>query len=89
MDLFVRNNKSLNIEPYKFTVGRKFFANQINFENYAVTFHISGNAELADVLEVLKSYGEIGDVTWKTYENTAIKTGEHTCISGSLISACS
>ena len=82
MNQFVKSNKHLEITPYKLVVGRKFSANQIIFENYAVTFHISGNVELADVLEVLKKFGQIGDITWKTHENTAIKTGEHTVYLG-------
>ena len=49
----------MEIAPFKFTVSRKFSANQIIFENYAITFHASGNVELADILEVLKTFAKL------------------------------
>ena len=63
MSLFVYDNRFLEIAPFNFTVGRKFPANQINFENYAITFNVSSNVELADVQEVLKTFSKIGDIT--------------------------
>ena len=39
---------------------------------------VGGNIELADVLDVRKKYGKISEVSWKTFEGIAIKTGENT-----------
>ena len=41
-------------------------------------FFFGGGIELADVLDTLKTYCKISEVSWKTFEGTAIKTDEHT-----------
>ena len=47
-------------------------------ERFAISFYIAGGVELPDVTEMLNYFGKVTDLTWATYENTPIKTGEHT-----------
>ena len=45
---------------------------------FAITFFVASGLELADIIEALKFFGKLSEMTWETYENSSIKTGEHT-----------
>ena len=51
---------------------------QLNYSRYAISFFVNGDSELLDILDVLKTYCKVLEITFKTHKNTAIKTGEHT-----------
>ena len=38
---------------------------------------MTGDIEINDVLDILKKFGKIVEMTWKRLGNTAIKTGEY------------
>ena len=49
----------------------------LNYARYLVRFFLSGDVEINDVLDELKIFGKIIEMTWKTLGNTAIITGEY------------
>ena len=59
-------------------VGHRTPITQLNYSRYAVNFFVNGDSELQDILDVLKTFGKVLEITFKTHKNIAIKTGEHT-----------
>ena len=60
------------------SIGSKVPQNKMNTSRYAVSFITKEDIEVADVIENIQSFGTIKDLTWKTIEGTAIKTGQYT-----------
>ena len=50
----------------------------LNYARYSIRFFIGGEIEFSDVLNALKSFGQVVEVSWKTFNGMSIKTGEHT-----------
>ena len=75
---FLMKYNSVHAGPEAIHIGRKVPVGTYNQERYAISFNISGEIELNDVLERIKVYGLIKEVTWKTFPNTAIRTGQYT-----------
>ena len=50
----------------------------LNYARYSIRFFIGGEIKFADVLNALKRFGQVVEISWKTFEGMYIKTGEHT-----------
>lgn len=65
------------MENKKFSCGKRVPITEFNYARYLVRFFLSGDVEINDVLDELKIFGKIIEMTWKTLGNTAIITGEY------------
>ena len=43
-----------------------------------MNFFVNGDIELIDIIDSLNQFGKVVEITFKTYMNTPMKTGEHT-----------
>ena len=60
---FLTKNNVVEVGPEIIHIGRKVPIGTYNQERYAISFNISGEIELNDVLDSLKEYGIVREVT--------------------------
>ena len=75
---FLEMYSEVEVDGKKISIGRKVAPHLINHRRYGISFNISGGVEARDVVEALKLYGTIVDVSWKTIPGTPIRTGQIT-----------
>ena len=74
---FVSAFRKVEVMGKTICIGRKTPRGEANLMRYAVSFKVTGELELEDILGKLKEYGKLMELTWKTIKNTAIKNGQH------------
>ena len=67
----------IELENKKFSCGKRIPITEFNYARYYIKFFLTGDIEINDVLDILKKFGKIVEMTWKRLGNTAIKTGEY------------
>ena len=60
-------NPTYTVEEKTFYTGKNVPITQLNMSRYSINFFINGDIELIDVIEALKVYGQVVEITFKTY----------------------
>lgn len=66
LDKFLVDFPAIELENKKFSCGKKVHITQYNYARYYIRFFLTGDIEINDVLDELKKFGKIVEMTWKT-----------------------